>query len=72
MKKKKKKIKSENGMQVWDKKNEKKASHRKFESLWKGPFKVIESIGPSAVKLSYLNREILPYTYNGQDLKLFI
>ena len=56
---------------LWDEKNEKKGSHRKFESLWKGPFKVLELIGTNIVKLSYRDGEILPYTYNGLDLKLF-
>ena len=56
---------------LWGKQNEKKVSHGKFESLWKGPFKVFEVIGPNDVKLSYMDGEILPYTYNGWDLKLF-
>ena len=50
---------------LWDKQNEKKGSHRKFESLWRGPFKVVESVGPNVVKLAYLSGEVLPYTYNG-------
>lgn len=56
---------------LWDKRNKKKWSHGKFESLWKGPFKAHELIGPNVVKLSYLDGEKLPYTYNRQDLKLF-
>ena len=38
---------------LWDKQNEKKVSHGKFESFWKGPFKVLEVIKPNVVKLSY-------------------
>ena len=56
---------------LWDKWNEKIGSHRKFEPLWKGHFKVVELVGPNIVKLAYLSREVLPYTYNGQNLKLF-
>ena len=56
---------------LWDKWNEKKGSHNKFESLWKVPFKVFEVSGPNVVRLSYLDGEILPYTYNGQNQKLF-
>ena len=56
---------------LWDKRNEKKRSHSKFQSLWKGPFIDHEVIGPNSVRLSYADGGILPYSYNGQDLKLF-
>ncbi|XP_059076339.1 uncharacterized protein LOC131875723 [Cryptomeria japonica] len=55
---------------LWDKRKEPKGTHGKFESLWKGPFFISEVVGPNTFRLKYPDGTILPFTYNGQDLKL--
>ena len=55
---------------LWDKRREPKGTHGKFDSLWKGTFIILEAIGPNTFCLSYPNGTTLPFTYNGQDLKL--
>ena len=59
-----------NQVLLWDKKREPKGAHVKFESLWKGPFFISEIVGPNTFCLKYPDGMILPFTYNGQDLKL--
>ncbi|XP_059068976.1 uncharacterized protein LOC131859355 [Cryptomeria japonica] len=56
---------------LWDKRREPKGAHGKFDSLWKGPFKIHEVVGPNAFRLNYYDGTVMPYTYNGQDLKLY-
>ncbi|GLJ18811.1 hypothetical protein SUGI_0335890 [Cryptomeria japonica] len=56
---------------LWDKRRESKGAHGKFDSFWKGPFKICEAVGQNAFRLSYADGMIMPYTYNGQDLKLY-
>ncbi|XP_057857310.1 uncharacterized protein LOC131066544 [Cryptomeria japonica] len=56
---------------LWDKRREPKGAHGKFYSLWKGPFKIHEVVGPNAFKLNYPDGTVMPYTYNGQDLNLY-
>ena len=53
-----------------DKRREPKGAHGKFESLWKGPFLISGVVGPNAFRLKYPDGTVLPFTYNGQDLKL--
>ncbi|XP_057832527.2 uncharacterized protein LOC131043345 [Cryptomeria japonica] len=55
---------------LWDKRKEPKGAHGKFDSLWKGPFKIYEVVGQNAFRLNYFDGTVMPYTYNGQDLKL--
>ncbi|XP_059075002.1 uncharacterized protein LOC131875020 [Cryptomeria japonica] len=55
---------------LWDKRREPKGVHGKFDSLWKGPFKIHEVVGPNAIRLNYFDGMVMPYTYNGKDLKL--
>ena len=55
---------------LWDKRKEPKRLHAKFYSLWKVPFIISEIIGPNTFHLSYLDGTSMPFTYNGQDLKL--
>ena len=45
--------------------------HKKFDTLWKGPFKIHQAFENNSFKLAYEDGEILPLTYNGQDLKLY-
>ncbi len=54
---------------LWDRR-ETKEVHSKFDSLWKGQFVISETVGLNTFRLSYLDGTVLPFTYNGQDLKL--
>ncbi|XP_059066678.1 uncharacterized protein LOC131857909 [Cryptomeria japonica] len=56
---------------LWDMRREPKGTHGKFDSLWKGPFKIHEVVGPNAFRLNYSDGTVMPYTYNGQDLKFY-
>ncbi|XP_059078005.1 uncharacterized protein LOC131876583 [Cryptomeria japonica] len=56
---------------LWDKRREPKGAHGKFDSLWKGSFKIHEVARPNAFRLNYSDGMVMPYTYNGQDLKLY-
>ncbi|XP_057833824.1 uncharacterized protein LOC131044505 [Cryptomeria japonica] len=49
---------------LWDKRREPKGAHGKFDSLWKGSFKIHEVVGPNALRLSYSDGAVMPYTYN--------
>lgn len=56
---------------LWDKQNSLKGMHKKFDTLWKGPFIVHQEFDKNSFKLAYEDGEVLPLTYNGQDLKLY-
>lgn len=56
---------------LWDKRREPRGAHNKFESLWKGPFVILQELGSNSFKLKYLNGDELPLSYNRKDLKLF-
>lgn len=43
--------------------------HNKFDTLWKGPLKINQAFENNSFKLAYEDDEVLPLTYNGQDLK---
>ncbi|XP_059067483.1 uncharacterized protein LOC131858300 [Cryptomeria japonica] len=55
---------------LWEKRREPKGAHGKFYSLWKGPFKIHEVVGLNGFRINYSDETVMPYTYNGQDLKL--
>jgi len=56
---------------LWDRKNEKLGKHKKFDSLWLGPYPIRGIAGPNAFQLSTLEGEPLQLPANGQLLKLF-
>ena len=56
---------------LWDKRNAPKGMHKKFDSLWKGLFIIHQAFENNSFKLAYQDGEVLPLTYNGQDLKLY-
>lgn len=56
---------------LWDKQRDPKGAHGKFDSLWKGPFKIHQVLGPNSFKLSYADVLILPLSYNEKDLKIY-
>jgi hypothetical protein len=53
----------------WDKENEPKGKHSKFQSLWLGPFQVAEKIGAGTYRLQNLRGEPDALPVNGQALK---
>ena len=56
---------------LWDRKNEKLGKHKKFDSLWLGPYIIRDIVGPNSFHLSRLDGEPLDLPANGQMLKLF-
>ena len=56
---------------LWDRKNEKPGKHKKFDSLWLGPYIIRDIAGPNSFHLSRLDGEPLHLPANGQMLKLF-
>ena len=55
----------------WDKLNETKGKHSKFQKLWLGPFQIDQKLGSSTFKLRNLEGIIKPLPVNGQVLKPF-
>ena len=56
---------------LWDKQSAPKGMHKKFDTLWKGTFIIHQEFEINSFKLAYQDGEVLPLTYNGQDLKLY-
>eukprot|EP00253_Pinus_taeda_P014336 PITA_14336 len=55
----------------WDKLNEPKGKHMKFQHLWLGLFQVVEKIGQGTYRLKTLQGEIEKIHVNGQHLKRY-
>jgi hypothetical protein len=55
----------------WDKINEPKGKHSKFQNLWLGHFQVAEKIGVGTYHLQNLRGELDALSVNGQALKQF-
>jgi len=53
----------------WDKSNETKGKHTKFQQLCLGPYQVHEKIGSGTFKLKTLEGEVEKLPINGQILK---
>ena len=53
----------------WDKPNEPKGKHSKFQNLWLGPYQIDQKLGPSTFKLKTLDGKLEPLPVNGQVLK---
>lgn len=56
---------------LWDRKNEKPGKHKKFDSLWLGPYMIRDIARPNSYHLSRLDGEPLDLLANGQMLNLF-
>ena len=56
---------------LWDKRSTLKGMHKKFDTLWKGPFIIHQAFENNSFKLAYQNGKVLSLTYNSQDLKLY-
>jgi hypothetical protein len=55
----------------WDRENEPKGKHSKFQNLWLGPFQVVEKIGVDTYQLQNLRGEPDALLVNGQALKQY-
>jgi len=55
----------------WDRENEPKGQHSKFQNLWLGPFLVAEKIGAGTYQLQNLKGEPDTLPVNGQALKQY-
>jgi hypothetical protein len=55
----------------WDKANESKGKHSKFQNLWLRPFQVAEKIGAGTYRLQNLRGESDTLPVNGQALKQY-
>jgi hypothetical protein len=54
---------------VWDKRREKPRMHKKFDSLWIGPYRIEGKSGANSFILATLEGEKLPLHVNGYLLK---
>jgi hypothetical protein len=55
----------------WDRENEPKGKHSKFQNLWLGPFQVAEKIGVGTYLLHNLRGEPDTLLVNGQAFKQY-
>ena len=55
----------------WDREDEPKRKHSKFQSIWLGPFQVAEKIGVGTYQLQSLRGELDALPVNGQALKQY-
>jgi hypothetical protein len=55
----------------WDKANESKGKHSKFQNLWLRPFQVSEKIGAGTYRLQNMRGEPDTLPVNGQALKQY-
>eukprot|EP00253_Pinus_taeda_P009664 PITA_09664 len=55
----------------WNKLNEPKGKHMKFQHLWLGPFQIEEKIGQGTYRLKTLQGETEKLPVNGQHLKRY-
>jgi hypothetical protein len=50
----------------WDKSNEMKGKHTKFQQLWLGPYQICEKMGSRTFRLKTLEGEVEELLLNGQ------
>jgi hypothetical protein len=55
----------------WDKANEMKLNHTKFQQLWLGPYQICEKMGSWTFRLKTLEGEVDEFPINGKILKIF-
>jgi hypothetical protein len=55
----------------WDKANEPKGKHSKFQNIWLGPFQVATNIGVGTYRLQSLRGKPYALPVNGQALKQY-
>jgi hypothetical protein len=55
----------------WDKDNEMKGNHTKFQKLWLGPYRIYEKIGPGTFKLKTLEGDLEEIPIKGNLIKIY-
>jgi hypothetical protein len=55
----------------WDKANEMKGKHTKFQKLWLGPYQIYENIELGTFKLKSLEGDLEELPINGKFLKIY-
>jgi hypothetical protein len=55
----------------WDKSNEMKGKHTKFQKLWLGPYQICEKIRPGTFRLKSLEGDLEELPVNGKLLKIY-
>jgi hypothetical protein len=53
---------------MWDKRREKPGMHKKFDSLWLGPYQIKERIGTDSFYLATTDGRRMPFLVNGSIL----
>ena len=56
---------------LWDKRKEKPGMHKKFHSLWGGPYKIRSCAGINSFNLETMEGEILKLPVNALHLKRY-
>ena len=54
---------------LWDKRKEKPGMHKKFDSLWTGPYKIMSHAGTNSFNLSTMDGEALRLPINVLHIK---
>jgi hypothetical protein len=54
---------------LWDKRREKPCMHKKFDSLWGGPYKIISCAGTNSFNLETMEGEVLKMLVNALHIK---
>ena len=56
---------------LWDRRCGPEGMHHKFDSLWKGPFRIVQVNQNNSFILAYPTGDVFPFFYNDQELKLY-
>ena len=56
---------------LWDKRKEKPGMHKKFDSLWGGPYKIRSCAGINSYNLETMEGEILKLPVNALHIKRY-
>jgi hypothetical protein len=56
---------------MWDKRREKPGMHKKFDSLWGGPYKIMSCAGTNSFNLEAMEGEVLKLPVNTLHIKRY-
>jgi hypothetical protein len=56
---------------LWDKRKEKPGMHKKFDSLWTGPYKILSHAGTNSFNLGTMEGESLRLSVNSLHIKCY-
>jgi hypothetical protein len=55
----------------WDKANDMKVNHTKFQKIWLVPYQIHEKIGPGTFRIKTLEGEMEELLVNGEMIKIY-